>query len=498
MALARTTGGATRRRMRPRTRAAMIRAAAMPVAVMFGLVAAVNPKLALIGLIGMAAVGVCVPRGDIAVAAFAAATYFDVVGSSAISPIKMLGGVVVLSAGLLLLVPGRRDRLRVGTWQHHPVIGACALALAIWALASASWAVDIGQVRMNGTRLITDVLILFAIPLLVRRARDLRVIGWWIVGASLVGAAAGRALGTEMGGRAVGMFADPNEFATATVVGAAFALALGESSGRSFPRWIGRIAACLALVAMVTSGSRSGVVAFVVAFAVLLFTARGVERVRLAGLGSVAVAAAAAWLVLSPAGAAVIDRLGDNDSSGRADLWRVARYQFQDEPVHGVGLGNYPVVSIEYLRRDVANIDQFIRMPRTVHNTPLELLAELGMVGFTAFYAMVFGCLAVLRSALRRARLLGDEHLVGATRGVAAGLGALLAASLTLSGLYVELQWILFGACIAVAGIVRLRTAEARIEEAELDADLLNPGLEPAIAPGYAAPPAQLTPASRA
>ncbi len=81
---------------------------------------------------------------------------------------------------------------------------------------------------------------------------------------------------------------------------------------------------------------------------------------------------------------------------------------------------------------------------------------------------------------------------------MAAGLGALLAASLTLSGLYVELQWILFGACIAVAGIVRMRTAEARIEEAELDADLLNPGLEPAIAPGYAAPPAQLTPASRA
>jgi O-antigen ligase len=475
--------------MRPRTRAALVHAAALPCTLLLGVVAAINPQLALIGVIALAAVGICLPRGELAVASFAGATYFDVIGSSAISPVKMLGGVVVLSGALLLLAPSRRRS--APTWQHHPFVVVCSVALVIWSIASVSWAVDAGQVRMNGTRLATDVLVLLAIPLLVRRVRDLRVIGWSIVAAALAGAGAGRLLGNEFGGRAVGMFADPNEFATATVVGAAFALALGESSGRALPRWVGRVAACLALVAMMMSASRSGIVATVVAVIILVLTARGVERVRLAGLTGVAVAIVTGWLMLSPAGAAVVERIGGENSTGRADLWRVAVYQFQDEPVHGVGLGNYPVVSIEYLRRDVANIDLFIRMPRTVHNTPLELLAELGVVGFLAFYGIVIGCILALRRALKQCRALADEHLVGAIRGTAAGIGALLAASLTLSGLYVELMWILFGVAIACASIVRARRFEAQVSAAELDVELANPALEPAIAP-------LLTPASRA
>lgn len=481
----------TSRRMRPRTRAALVRALAVPFAMLLGAAAAINPELALVAVVAMAAVGICLPRGELAVAAFAGSTFFDVIGSSAISPVKLLGGVVVLSGALLLLAPGRRRG--TSTWQHHPVIMVFGIGLVIWAIASFAWAADAAQVRTNATRLTTDVLVLFMVPLLVRRTRDLRTIGWTIVVAALLGAVAGRLLGHEFGGRAVGMFADPNEFATATVAGAAFALALGESSARATTRWIGRFAACFALVAMVSSGSRSGIIATVVAFTILVLTARGVERIRMAGLGAVALAVATSWLMLSPAGAAIVDRIGDGNSTGRTDLWRVALYQYEDYPIHGVGLGNYPVVSKDYLRRDVANIDLFIRMPRTVHNTPLELLAELGTVGFVAFYGLVFGCLVTLRRALRLARTLRDERLVGAIRGIAASTGALLAASFTLSGLYVELMWILFGAGIASASIVRARRFEADIADLELEdvADAENPALEPAIAP-------LLTPVARA
>jgi O-antigen ligase len=299
------------------------------------------------------------------------------------------------------------------------------------------------------------VLVLFVVPMLLREARDLRLLGWVVVVAALVGAAMGRLLGHGFGDRAVGMFSDPNEFAAATVVAAAFALALGESSQHRTVRWFGRIATCMCLVAIVSSQSRTGVLGVGVALAILLVTARGVVRVRLAGYTAVGNAAVLAWIMLSPTGLAAEQRLSGEDSTGRTDLWRVARYQFEDEPVHGVGLGNYPVVSIRYLRGDVKNLDLFIRMPRTVHNTPLELLAELGVVGFGAFYLVVAGCFVTLVRALRRARAIRDAALVGACRGILAGLAALILASLTLSAIYVELQWILFGASIAAASIAR-------------------------------------------
>ncbi len=469
------------KRMRPRTRVFAVRACAMPLAIALGLGAAINPGLSIVVVAALAAVGVCLPRGHLAVAAFAAATFFEVVGTSVMSPVKMLGGVVVLASILLLLAPTRgRSPRAAAIWPHHPFTIVFALSLVTWGIASVSWATDTSQVRLNGIRLAMDVLVLFAIPVLVRHARDIRLVGWWIALAAILGAGAGRALGHEFGGRATGMFSDPNEFATATVVGAAFAVALGESSESRLAVWLGRAIACLSLIAVVTSASRSGVVAAVLALLVLIVTARGVERVRLAGLASLAVAAATVWLMLSPGGAAVLERLGGENSTGRADLWRVARYQFEDEPVHGVGLGNYPVVSIQYLRGDVANIDLFIRMPRTVHNTPLELLAELGVVGFVSFYGMVIGCMLALHRALKLGRTLNDAGLIGAIRGTAAGVAALLAASLTLSGLYVELQWILFGVCLASTSIVRGRLITAKTEAAELDPALFNRDLEAA------------------
>jgi O-antigen ligase len=440
-----------------------------------GLVAAISPALAVVGFFGMIAVGLLLPRGDLAVAAFAASTYFEVVAAGpSLTPVKLLGGIVVVTAALTVVVPSRERR--ESAWRGCVPLLGLAVALAAWGISSIAWATNASQVQTLSVRLVLDVLVFASVPVLLRSTENLRTLGWWIAGSTLVAAGIGRAIGNETFGRATGLFSDPNEFASATVVGAAFAIALGESDGRNWVRWTGRLGAIAALVAVATSASRTGMAAVLLAFLVLLVTARGVERVRLAGMLGLGVAAMAAWLVLTPAGLLVTERLSDTDSTGRTDLWKVAVYQFQDEPVHGIGLGNYPVRSIEYLRRDVRNLDLFVRAPRTVHNTPLELLAELGVVGFLLFYALVLGCVATVVRAMRRARRARDESLVGACRGILAGIAALMGASLTLSGLYVELQWVLLGACVAAYAVSRERLA-TRIDVEASDALVPPTGL---------------------
>lgn len=209
------------------------------------------------------------------------------------------------------------------------------------------------------------------------------------------------------------------------------------------------------------------------AFAVLLVTARGRERIRMTGALFVVVAVGLAWLTLTPAGSGIAERVTDSDSSGRTDLWKVAIRQFEDQPVHGVGLGNYPALSRHYLQGDVDHLDLFLRDPRVVHSTPLELLAELGVIGTALFAAFVLACLGAGASALRGARRLGDPALTGAARGVLAATLSVLATMIFLSGQYQELAWVLLATCVAARSIVRHELAVADATRA-LDADLLD------------------------
>jgi len=448
-------------RLAVRTRLFGINAGAVILAVVAGILTPIHPVMAIAVLVAAVAGCIFLPRGDIAVAAFGATTFFEIVTAGpSLTPVKLVGTLVIATAALSLLVRSRADVSSESVWRGHLFPLVMGVAFLGWAMASAAWAVDLHQVRTLSSRLLTDLLVFASIPLLLRRTSHFRNVGWWIVGAALLSAAIGMAMHTSLGGRAIGLYSDPNEYATGMAICAAFALALGESSTRASARWFARFAVAGSLMGVAASASRTGVVAALLAYLVLLITARGVERVRLTGVMVTVAALALAWLIFAPGGSVAEQRFAGENSTGRGDLWRVARYQFQDEPIHGVGLGNYPVVSNRYLKRDVRNIDLFIRAPRTVHNTPLELLSELGAVGFTLFYSFIGSCVILAMRTLKRARTIEDPGMVAACRGILAALFGLIAASLTLSGMYVELLWILLGSTVAASNYVRIRIKE--------------------------------------
>ena len=82
-----------------------------------------------------------------------------------------------------------------------------------------------------------------------------------------------------------------------------------------------------------------------------------------------------------------------NAGTGRCDYYRVALASSLDRPILGLGAGNFRG---EYVRERRTREE-----PRVVHSLPLQLLAELGLIG-AALGATVFGC--VLVAALRFVR----------------------------------------------------------------------------------------------
>ena len=124
----------------------------------------------------------------------------------------------------------------------------------------------------------------------------------------------------------------------------------------------------------------------------------------------------------------------------RYDLWRIALDQAADHPVVGVGAGNYADTYTQRRRNP-----SYVRQP---HSLPLQVLAELGVLGLILLGGFV---LALGRVALR------DCDAVGiAPRVVAASVCAAYGAHASVDWLH-NLPGISLGAC-AAAGLLLAAT----------------------------------------
>jgi hypothetical protein len=120
----------------------------------------------------------------------------------------------------------------------------------------------------------------------------------------------------------------------------------------------------------------------------------------------------------SLAGASVQEHLFSGSGNGRWQLWGVAVDEFQRAPVLGQGPGSYEAAWAQH-----GNLDLFVR---DAHSLYLEMLAEVGVVGFV----LLAGALTagVVAGVVRTLALRGDE------RSAAAALVALVAAYLFEAG----------------------------------------------------------------
>jgi len=93
----------------------------------------------------------------------------------------------------------------------------------------------------------------------------------------------------------------------------------------------------------------------------------------------------------------------------RYDYWRVAWLEFKREPLHGQGAGNYD--DLYFTERRTS---EDIRQP---HSLPLQVLAELGVVGFLLLALFVGAVVTGLWRQSRHARTSPNRRMVAVAAG---------------------------------------------------------------------------------
>jgi O-antigen ligase len=144
----------------------------------------------------------------------------------------------------------------------------------------------------------------------------------------------------------------------------------------------------LAISSIILTRSRSGMLTGVIFVGILALRSKSWSKKILAGLGGV-VFLVLLWLTMSDEARNRLRTVWDPDAGpanattsahGRVEGLQAGLAMVQKYPLTGVGMGNF----IPYR---IAHVDG---IPLLAHNLPGQVLGEAGLLGFTAFFLMVF------------------------------------------------------------------------------------------------------------
>jgi len=172
--------------------------------------------------------------------------------------------------------------------------------------------------------------------------------------------------------------------------------------------------------------------------------ARG-RRLRVFGFICLALTIVGIWFAANPAALERVTAPDRYGGSGRIDLWRLAWREVGDRPIHGVGLDNFAVSALPYLREPggLRGVDH-IERGQEAHNLYLGLLAETGIVGLLLYLVIPLAGVRAALMAAHRFEATGDRDAEALARGVVVALVGALAGAFFLSDAADKRIWVLF------------------------------------------------------
>jgi O-antigen ligase len=438
----------------------LLGAALLASAFTIGIVAGFSPPVAIGITIGLVFLIVAMVNLTAGICVFAFLTFLDAVlpadAQGTLSAPKLVGLVLVLSWFALITSGDRERRERIFS---PPGFLLVLLLLVGWAAISLSWAEDTAAALDSLTRYIPNAMLFLIVFAGVRTREQLL----WVVGAFVLGALISAIYGLAVppaaddAGRLTGAGGDPNETAAALVAAAALAIALAASlRGKPLLRLAAIAIAPLCAFASLLTLSRGGLVAFGAALIAAVLMA-GRRRGQVLALTVIVASLAIGYFAfLAPAQA--VERVTEVDGgTGRVDIWTVGWRMVEDEPLRGIGTGNFPVASIHYLLEPGALLrdDFIVDEPKVAHNTYLGVLAELGLVGLTLFLIVICFAIGCAVRAARYAAEMNERQMDILARALVVALAALLAAYFFISREYSKQLWLLLALCPVMLEILR-------------------------------------------
>lgn len=356
------------------------------------------------------------------------------------------------AAGLVLLVAwlahlARHKEARADFFSAHPAAGWILVFFLGWGVLSLMWAESAGTGLEALFRISLNAVFFLIVFTAVRtRGQAIGILGAFVGGACL-NAIYGllnpvNVANTE---RFVGSSSKPGELAAALVAGLVLSLALASAlKGKPAVRFLVALAVPLCTLGVLLTGSRGGLIALIVALAGFIIVGakwRGrivvlTVAVVIAGLGFYTYAA-------SPDIRSRVTSVGTG--SGRIDLWTVGWRMIEENPLNGVGIGNFPTASPHFVLvpGDVARAQYVVYADKVAHNTYLEIWAETGFVGLALFVGLVIFC---VRCSLRAARAFaarGDPPMELLSRALFVAQLAFLAGAFFTSREYQKDIWLI-------------------------------------------------------
>lgn len=432
--------------------------AVMPAAALVGVIAVMWPRSVLLAMGGMAAAAVALHDLAAGIAVFGFASFFEGLPKlgGELTFDKVFGAVLALC--WLAVSLRRRDRSLLAV-QRWPFAVQSAAFLLAWAFAACLWAVDAGAAMEGALRLTMVASIFFIAYTATTEPRHVR----WVLVAFVVGATFSGLLGMAMwlagsaplgSPRLSGGVQDPNELAADLIPGLIFGVFLSLGARSRLTRGLLLAAVVVCALALLGTGSRGAIVALLASLLLaILVSPLAPRRLATVVLGVIVAATAYYWLW---APSEVVERLlslTTGADSGRLDLWRIALAVIADRPFLGAGLLNFQILEPIYAAGLVANLSNpelLVNAPQVVHNTYLEVWAELGVFGFIGFMGAIVGSLYQAWRAAQRFSGSQDEEMQLAARGLMIGVAGLLAAYFFISGHLQEQLWLLLGVSSAL------------------------------------------------
>lgn len=434
-------------------------AAAAGAAAVLGAVAVHSPKYAVLAVLAAAFVALAMSRLALAVAAFIVLTFPEHLPGSfggGATLAKPVGALLVLGWGATVLTRGLR--LPVLS-KSRPLLFWLIVGLLLFACVSMLWAADPSQTRTGVERISLNAALLVVVFTAASTRSGFRTIVLGFLIGSVVTSFYSIVSGHTT--RLIGVF-DPNYFAAELIPAIILAcfLFLTATSRRS--RWLYAAVAGVDLFAFTLTQSRGGIVGLACGLLAAVVLA-GRARARILALVLALVAGALGYyLGYRPAHVFQSGQNGgvNGATSGRLDLWHVALLVFEGHPLGGVGLGNFQTVEPSYATQtlNLTMVRQIVREQLVVHNTYLQMAADLGIIGLGLFLAILALPIRLAGRALRRLELENHE-LEFHVRGLLAGTIGLLTAYIFLSAEFEKPLWLFLGLLAAAPMLRRNDTA---------------------------------------
>ena len=459
-----------------RANAGLLVSGALASAIVVGVLAAWDPRVAAAACAGVIAIPLAVVKPRLVVYLLLLTIFASAftVGGLTLNRLAAPLAVIAIISQLI------QSRLRLE--PSRPTLAAVT-GYALLAFASLAWTVSVASTLNSLASLAISLAYMGAFALLVRDRSDVRALLWVAAVCSIALGlwwAASYALGIS---RYANLTGDPNFIAALQVVALLMVLALAADA-RTLTRRIGLYAA-VAIIAgsIVATLSRGGLIDLLVAVLLVAFTpARLLFGSGRRKLGLMLAVGAGLTLLLAVAWTDLSARFtqGFNEpgvAAGRGDLDLAAIHGFQEHPILGFGFGGFQPSSLQLLRTTpgvqlavhlrclAPNSAEYLRSAGTfctgqpVHDAYVESLVELGIPGLLLF-AGILGTtgFSLVRTA-RRASREGDAFIAATAVALVVGLAALAVASFALSTETSRATWMIVGLSLALP-TMRARVAQ--------------------------------------